>query len=280
MANLTFGAEVVNDGNDTAVSGGIQAYTDPNRSNRKGAVVAVIMGDGTILTLGQAAAAASVPVVLPAAQDATAAEDTASANADVGMKMLAVQKATPANTAGTDGDYEFLQMSAGRLWVSPAGSVADDGTTPNNPVMIGGTAKECDGTDPGSVSAEDDVARVITDRNRRLLVNTRHPNGFSLFENHSSAQTNNQLKAAPGAGLSIHITDIVISNGATAGTVKIVEDESGTPADVSQTFYLAINGGAAIHLQQPIRLTANKTLGFTSATVTTHSIAIHGYIAP
>jgi hypothetical protein len=54
----------------------------------------------------------------------------------------------------------------------------------------------------------------------------------------------------------------------------------GTPADVSQTFYLAINGGAAIHLQQPIRLTANKTLGFTSATVTTHSIAIHGYIAP
>jgi hypothetical protein len=74
--------------------------------------------------------------------------------------------------------------------------------------------------------------------------------------------------------------DIVISNGAMVGMVKIVEDESGTPADVSQTFYLAINGGAAIHLQQPIRLTANKTLGFTSATVTTHSIAIHGYIAP
>ena len=45
-------------------------------------------------------------------------EDVASANADVGVPALAVRKATPANTSGTDGDYEFLQMSAGRLWTS------------------------------------------------------------------------------------------------------------------------------------------------------------------
>lgn len=50
--------------------------------------------------------------------DAVHSEDVASANADAGMGMLAVRKATPANTSGTDGDYEFLQMSAGRLWVS------------------------------------------------------------------------------------------------------------------------------------------------------------------
>lgn len=49
------------------------------------------------------------------------AEDSASADADVGVGMLAVRKATPANTSGTDGDYEFLQMSAGRLWVDPSG---------------------------------------------------------------------------------------------------------------------------------------------------------------
>lgn len=46
------------------------------------------------------------------------AEDTASADADVGVPALAVRKATPANTSGTDGDYEFLQMFAGRLWAS------------------------------------------------------------------------------------------------------------------------------------------------------------------
>ena len=50
--------------------------------------------------------------------DVVYAEDVASANADKGVAILAVQKATPANTAGTDGDYEMLQISAGRLWTS------------------------------------------------------------------------------------------------------------------------------------------------------------------
>lgn len=60
---------------------------------------------------------------------AVRAEDAASANAHTGIGTLAVRKATPANTSDTDGDYEFLQMSAGRLWTSavidtaiPAGS--------------------------------------------------------------------------------------------------------------------------------------------------------------
>lgn len=43
-------------------------------------------------------------------------EDVASANGDTGTIALAVRKATPANTSGTDGDYEALQISAGRLW--------------------------------------------------------------------------------------------------------------------------------------------------------------------
>lgn len=46
------------------------------------------------------------------------AEDVASADADVGVPALAVRKASPANTSSTDGDYEFLQISAGRLWCS------------------------------------------------------------------------------------------------------------------------------------------------------------------
>jgi hypothetical protein len=45
-------------------------------------------------------------------------EDVASGDGDGGVGCLAVRKATPANTSGTDGDYEFLQMSAGRLWAS------------------------------------------------------------------------------------------------------------------------------------------------------------------
>ena len=45
-------------------------------------------------------------------------EDQASANTDVGVAAMVVRKATPSNTSDTDGDYECLQVSGGRLWVS------------------------------------------------------------------------------------------------------------------------------------------------------------------
>lgn len=63
---------------------------------------------------------------------AVKAEDAASANAHTGIGALAVQKATPANTAGTDGDYEFLQMSAGRLWSSTVVTDVVPGTAATN----------------------------------------------------------------------------------------------------------------------------------------------------
>lgn len=46
------------------------------------------------------------------------AEDTAVSSGDTGIGMLAIRKDTPANQSDTDGDYEFPQMSAGRLWTS------------------------------------------------------------------------------------------------------------------------------------------------------------------
>lgn len=61
------------------------------------------------------------------------AEDEASADGDTGLLALAVRKDTPANTSGTDGDYEVLQMSAGKLWTAPLGfpvSVSTDITRP------------------------------------------------------------------------------------------------------------------------------------------------------
>jgi hypothetical protein len=72
------------------------------------------------------------------------AEDAASTDGATGVGVLAVRKATPANTSGTDGDYEFLQMSAGRLWASatidaalPAGTNAIGKLAANSGVDIG-----------------------------------------------------------------------------------------------------------------------------------------------
>lgn len=76
------------------------------------------------------------------------AEDVASADGDPGIGMLAVRKATPANTSGADGDFEFPQMSAGRLWTSATidaalptganvvGRVGIDQTTPGTTNLV------------------------------------------------------------------------------------------------------------------------------------------------
>jgi len=53
MSALTIGTNVVKDGNGTAVTGGVQTYTDPNRSNAQGAVVAIVGADGTIFSFDQ-----------------------------------------------------------------------------------------------------------------------------------------------------------------------------------------------------------------------------------
>ena len=40
------------------------------------------------------------------------------------------------------------------------------------------------------------------------------------------------------------------------------------------------NGGAVLNFRTPIRITANTNFGFTSATVTTHTVTVCGYTAP
>lgn len=57
-----------------------------------------------------------------AASSIAKAEDAAHADGDVGVAALAVRTDTPTNRSGTDGDYEPLQMSAGKLWTKPVGS--------------------------------------------------------------------------------------------------------------------------------------------------------------
>jgi hypothetical protein len=60
-------------------------------------------------------------------------EDAAHASGDPGIVAMAVRTDAPANKSGTDGDYEPLQVSNGRLWVSPLGfpvTVQTDVTRP------------------------------------------------------------------------------------------------------------------------------------------------------
>lgn len=170
-----------------------------------------------------------------------------------------------------------VTLAAGTNTNEVVGDAADDAATAGNPVLIGGVAVETDGTDPTTVSAEGDVAYLRTDRARRLLVSEHHPRGWFVSLDYGAAQTNASVKAAPGAGLKHYITDIVISNGSTAGNITLLDGSGGT---VVFEIYPAINGGVALSLKQPIVLTANTALCITSTTVVTHSVNIGGYIAP
>ena len=104
-----------------------------------GSTISIDDGTGSITVDGTVTAS-----IAAGATTIAKAEDVASADADVGVGMLAVRKATPANTSGADGDYEFIQMSAGRVWTSatidaalPAGTNGIGKLTANSGVDIG-----------------------------------------------------------------------------------------------------------------------------------------------
>lgn len=79
--------------------------------------IAATQATAANLNMTEASAASILTKLTAGATTMVKLEDVASADADAGVPVLAVRKATPANTSGSDGDYEFLQMSAGKLWV-------------------------------------------------------------------------------------------------------------------------------------------------------------------
>lgn len=127
---------------DPAVNAAVASVVqDAPTTNDYGMVVAI--HPDSVNANGQTTMSASAPVVMPSDFVGTSGfmkkEDVASADGDAGIPAMVVRKATPANTSGTDGDYEFLQASAGSLWVA---SVATDKTLVSERVIAGGSQYE------------------------------------------------------------------------------------------------------------------------------------------
>lgn len=102
---------------------------------------------------------------------------------------------------------------------------------------------------------------------------------WSATDNNATAEGPTQLVAAPATGLSLYITDIIISNGAVAGNILFSEDTGTANTTVIEKLYFGINSGTSIHLKTPIKITAEKNFGYTSVSMTTHSITVNGYTA-
>jgi hypothetical protein len=89
-------------------------------------------------------------------------EDVASADADRGVKIMFKRLDTPANSSGTDGDYEQPQMSAGRVWVSSSVTAIVPGTGATNLGTAIDTAAGATDTGVGSLFIRDDALTTLT----------------------------------------------------------------------------------------------------------------------
>ena len=172
-----------------------------------------------------------------------------------------------------------VTLAAGTNTNEVVGDVAHDIGVAGNPVLICGAAQDTDDTaPPNRVSAESDATRLATDRDGSLHVLTYGPQVWSYHSNGSTALTDASVHAAPGAGLSLYVTDIVCSLG--AATALNIFFEEGATTVLGPWYLEAINGrGLHIKFQTPKKITANTALTVTTSASVAHSVDVTGFTA-
>lgn len=217
------------------------------------------LSDGSAALVGQKVMASSLPVTIASDQSAVPVS---------GTFWQATQPVSGTVTA-----------NAGTGTFTAGGVAAHDAAASGNPVLSAGISIDTDDTaPPNRVNAESDATRLGTDRDGSLYVRPHGPQVWSYHEDSSSALTGASVHAAPGAGLSLYVTDIVCSTGAaTALNIKFLEGA----VTVLGPYYLeAVAGrGVALHFQTPKKITANTALTVTTSAAIAHSVDVTGFTA-
>ena len=158
---------------------------------------------------------------------------------------------------------------------SVSGDVAHDGVDAGEPVKVGGRAD----TTFQTAVADGDRVNALFDVYGVQQVRGDHPNKWSYHENSSSALTDASVQAAPGAGLSVYITDIMLSNGAATALNLFIEEGAST---VLGPYYLEAVVGRSLHVRfkTPKKGTANTAITVTTSAAVAHGLDILGFIAP
>lgn len=101
---------------------------------------------------------------------------------------------------------------------------------------------------------------------------------WSACEDETDAATDDEIKAAPGAGVSLVVTDLIITNDATAAiTFKLLEDTASAKTSLLGTMKIAASSAFVLALKTPLVLTANKNLGYTTTGTSNYSVFVAGY---
>ncbi len=110
---------------------------------------------------------------------------------------------------------------------------------------------------------------------RQDVSKERHSDAFTLSTNYSAVQTNLSIVSNPGRHKSIILTDLIVSNGDTAGYVTLAEDTNVQKTVITQRLNLAINGLLRTNFSNGLALTPNTDLGFTSSTTDDLSLTLN-----
>ena len=219
------------------------------------------IGDVDVLTLPALPAGAdtigSIAAITTSMTPGTAsanlgkAEDAPHASGDVGVMVLGVRSDTATTPVSADGDYHPLVFDGGGfLRVRQQGTNPHDLVASSNPMMISGVARKrlMTSTPANQVSAEGDQTSFVVDRDGALYTHPHPPRIWHATSEFTTAQADTTMKAAPGAGLSLYITDIfVAANGAVTVTL-----EEGT-STLKFRFYAASAGqSVSRNLRVPI----------------------------
>lgn len=191
---------------------------------------------GSVVVTAMAIEGGPFPVTSAAlvagATSVSKAEDVLSVDGDVGIPAMAIRASSPANQSGTNGDYEMLQMSAGRLWVDGSGVTqtmqgvaAHAAAISGNPVRMGGRARTSDIT---LVTNDQTVDAMMTVDGKQVMKPHAIRGATWSFVGAAGGITNTTavtLKAAGAAGVRNCLTGLQISNGhATVSTEVVVKD--------------------------------------------------------
>jgi len=247
---------------------------------------AVVLAAGTA-AIGKLTANSGVDIgdvditsVVPgtAATNLGKAEDAAHSTGDVGIQSLAVRTDTPANRSGTDGDYEPIQMSAGRVWTSstidtalPAGTNAIGKLSANSGVDIG----DVDVTSCALPTGASTSAGQLADGHNVTIDNSTGAAAVNIQDGGNSITVDNGGTFATQATLQAGTAEIGKLAAGVAAIGSITNGALIGPADPSIDSYanIAINLAAAAN-QVLVSSAADKQIwvygvGFTVNTAAT-----------
>lgn len=294
---LTMPTVTVNTHAITVASGGIAS----------GAVASGAVASGAIASGAFASGSISAGAVVAGAASFVKLEDVGSANADAGVPLMAIQKANPANTGETDGDYTMLQMSNGRLWtlailgansgidigdvdvtsianvtmsnaaMQMTGDEAHDAADAGNPVKIGAKAE----TSPRGITivADGDRTDLLADADGMQMVKL-NTSGADLL----SERTTNTDGASTASGVFTavastynYVTAISVYN--SSATAGYIDFRDGTAGTIKWTMPLPAGGGAVLSSAVPLfKTSVNTALAYdVSGALSTIYISVSGY---